>query len=175
MLENAPALARLVTPQVSKGYLRKRKRARGGYDSRFFVLDSGSGELRYYADERTANQSQSTNTSAGPAVDGTGGVIALDLVCAVFNEPAKKGGCGVKLIGNEREWTLVAPSRQQVPELSPPQPDYPGRSWQIACDYSEAIGWARALHIARARAVVRLLSLRHPPFPLLGLSLMKHL
>jgi hypothetical protein len=39
--ENATALARLVTPQISKGYLRKRRAApRGGYSFRYYVLDS---------------------------------------------------------------------------------------------------------------------------------------
>jgi hypothetical protein len=39
--ENATALGRLVTPQITRGYLRKRKRApRGGYTSRYFVLDN---------------------------------------------------------------------------------------------------------------------------------------
>ena len=65
--------------------------------------------MRYYKDERTANEvTRNKAKAATTAFDsgntraqalGSEGVIAMDSICAVFNEPGKKGGCSIKLIG----------------------------------------------------------------------------
>ena len=137
---NAEALARLCVPLLSRGYLRKRKRGPGGgYQPRFFVLDRAAGEPRYYKDERAARAAKDDDVALAPqkscspprhAAGGGSGSIRLAQLCGVFHEPSKKNGCGLKLIDDEREWHLVAPSR------------------------AEAVGWARSLTVARGRALV---------------------
>ena len=120
----AVALSQLAVPMLSRGYLRKR-RARGGYQPRYFVIDVACGCLRYYPDERSAQS-------------GDGGGIQLEELCAVFAEtPAKHQGRRIKLIGSHRSWTLLAATR------------------------SDALGWARALALARERAMIAASSTAH--------------
>jgi hypothetical protein len=77
-----------------------------------------AGKLRYYKDERTANEVTRSKAKAA-AISAWGadavqaqscsppraqsssseGIISIDSICAVFNEPGKKGGCSIKLIG----------------------------------------------------------------------------
>ena len=73
--------------------------------------------MRYYKDERTANEvtrskakaaaSGAWGADAGLAQSsGNEGVISMDSICAVFNEPGKKGGCSIKLIGTKEAQSL---------------------------------------------------------------------